>query len=73
MRTRRRLRAELRRIQEATATPMILVTHDLTEVRQLSDSLVVIEYGQVLAAGPTEAVLAEAEAIFSELTEESIE
>jgi spermidine/putrescine transport system ATP-binding protein len=44
--TRRRLRAELRRIQQATATPMLLVTHDPAEVRQLADTLVVFENGR---------------------------
>ncbi len=73
LRTRRRLRAELRRIQEATSTPMILVTHDLAEVRQLSDSLVVIDQGRVLATGATETLLADAVGIIAELTEESIE
>lgn len=57
-RVRRRLRDELRRIHEATGTPMLLVTHDVAEVRQLSDFLVVIDEGRVLRAGATEDVLA---------------
>jgi molybdate transport system ATP-binding protein len=57
LRARRRLREELRRIQEATGTPMILVTHDLAEVRQLSDTLVLLDAGRVVASGPTEALL----------------
>lgn len=58
LRVRRRLRDELRRIHEMTGTPMLLVTHDLNEVRQLSDSLVLLEHGRVLATGPTPEVLA---------------
>lgn len=73
LRTRRRLRAELRRIQEATSTPMILVTHDLAEVRQLSESLVVLDGGRVREAGATRALLADPDGILAELTEESID
>jgi ABC-type sulfate/molybdate transport systems ATPase subunit len=57
-RVRRRLRDELRRIHQATGTPMLLVTHDITEVRHLADFLVVIDEGRVLRAGPTGDVLA---------------
>ena len=70
LRTRRRLRSELLRIQAATATPMILVTHDLGEVRQISDSLVVLDSGRVLQAGETGALLADPGAILRELAEE---
>ena len=59
LRARRRLRAELRRIQQTTGTPMLLVTHDLGEVRQLSDSLVVLDRGAVVRAGRTAEVLAD--------------
>jgi molybdate transport system ATP-binding protein len=58
-RVRRRLRAELRRIHQETAVPMVLVTHDLVEVRQLSDWVVLYERGRVLRAGPTPAILAD--------------
>jgi molybdate transport system ATP-binding protein len=58
-RVRRRLRAELLRIHNATGTPMLLVTHDLAEVRHLSDSLVLLDQGSVLQAGPTAEVLRE--------------
>lgn len=57
LRVRRRLREELRRIHQMTGTPMLLVTHDLHEVKQLSDSLVLVEHGRVLASGPTASVL----------------
>ena len=73
LRTRGRLRSELLRIQAATSTPMILVTHDLTEVRQISDSLVVLDDGRVLQAGPTKTLLADPGAILRELVEESID
>jgi molybdate transport system ATP-binding protein len=66
---RRRLRAELRRIQEATSTPMLLVTHDLSEVRQLSDSLVVLDRGRVVAAGSAAAVLADPGRVLADLVE----
>jgi len=56
-RVRRRLREELRRIHEVTRTPMLLVTHDLAEVRQLADSTVLMDAGSILRAGPTAAVL----------------
>jgi molybdate transport system ATP-binding protein len=57
-RVRRRLRAELRRVHDTTGTPMLLVTHDLAEVRQLSDWVVLYSSGRVLQAGPTTEVLA---------------
>jgi len=56
-RVRRRLRAELRSVHDATGIPMLLVTHDLAEVRQLADQLVLYSGGRVLQAGPTEQVL----------------
>jgi molybdate transport system ATP-binding protein len=56
---RRRLRAELRRIHEATGVPMVLVTHSHAEMRGLSDWLVLCDAGRVLRAGATAEVLAE--------------
>jgi molybdate transport system ATP-binding protein len=58
-RVRRRLRGELRRIHELTGVPMILVTHSQAEMRELSDSLVLVEAGRVLRSGPTAEVLAD--------------
>jgi molybdate transport system ATP-binding protein len=58
-RVRRRLRGELRALHEATDVPMLLVTHDLAEVRHLADRLVLLDAGQVLRVGPTPEVLAE--------------
>jgi ABC-type sulfate/molybdate transport systems ATPase subunit len=57
-RVRSRLRRELRRVQEATGVPMILVTHDLAEVQQLAPWLVVYDQGRVLCSGSTQDVLA---------------
>jgi molybdate transport system ATP-binding protein len=58
-RVRRRLRDELRELHAATGVPMVLVTHDLAEVRQLAGWLVVYGSGRVLATGPTDRILAE--------------
>jgi molybdate transport system ATP-binding protein len=58
-RVRRRLRAELLELHRVTGTPMLLVTHDLAEVRQLAGHLVLYEAGRVLRAGPTAEVLAD--------------
>jgi molybdate transport system ATP-binding protein len=73
LRVRRRLRAELRHIHQATGTPMLLVTHDLAEVKQLCDSLVVLDRGRVLRAGATPDVLADADGSLEELLQESLE
>jgi ABC-type sulfate/molybdate transport systems ATPase subunit len=70
LRVRRRVRAELRQIHAVTRTPMLLVTHDLAEVRQLADSIVVLDGGRVLGAGPTGPVLAQREGPVAELIRE---
>jgi molybdenum ABC transporter ATP-binding protein len=57
LRVRRRLRTELLRIHQATGTPMLLVTHDLGEVRQLAADVVLLENGRVLRRGPTRDLL----------------
>jgi molybdate transport system ATP-binding protein len=57
-RTRRRLRKTLLELQTATQIPMVLVTHDLSEVREVADWLVLYENGLVLQEGPTEEVIA---------------
>lgn len=73
MRVRKRLRTELRRIHEVTGTPMLLVTHDLAEVRQLSDTLVLIEDGRVVCSGTTQELLTHpVDSRLSELLEESV-
>jgi len=55
---RAQLRRELALIQEQTGMPMLLVTHDLAEVRQLASFLVLYYDGHVLQQGPTAEVLA---------------
>src|SRR5690606_22506253 len=57
LRIRRRLRAELRRLHEITGTPMLLVTHDLHDVRDLADTLVLLDHGRVVAKGGTARLL----------------
>ena len=54
---RGRPREQLRAVHERTRIAMILVTHDLAEVRALADSLVVYAAGRVLQVGPTTDVL----------------
>jgi molybdate transport system ATP-binding protein len=70
-RVRRGLRDELRSLHRRTGVPMILVTHSLDDVRALSDELVLIDAGRVVAAGRTSELLAsppsgEARALVSE-------
>ncbi len=52
-RIRRGLRDALREVQRTTDTPMILVTHSLPDVRELSDTLVLMDEGRVVATGAT--------------------
>jgi iron(III) transport system ATP-binding protein len=54
---RRRLRDELRRLHDATGTPMLLVTHDLAEVRQLADFVVLLDDGNVVRSGSAAEIL----------------
>ncbi|MCY0388732.1 ATP-binding cassette domain-containing protein [Robbsia sp. Bb-Pol-6] len=55
---RRQLRESLRELQKQISATTILVTHDPDEAALLADELLVIDRGQVLQAGPTEAVFA---------------
>ncbi len=55
--TRGKLRAELARLRRELAIPIVLVTHDLDEARQLADRLVVLHRGKTLQAGTPEDVL----------------
>jgi ABC-type sulfate/molybdate transport systems ATPase subunit len=57
-RIRRELRDALRSLHSRTGVPMILVTHALADVRSLAEELVLLDHGRVLAAGPTEEILA---------------
>jgi molybdate transport system ATP-binding protein len=56
-RVRRRLRTELRRVHEVTQVPMVIVTHNQAEMRELSDWVVLYDAGRVLRSGPTDEVL----------------
>ena len=55
--TRHDLRALLRTFLVTEQIPTVLVTHDPTDVRTLSDQVVVLDQGQILQAGPTADVL----------------
>jgi ABC-type sulfate/molybdate transport systems ATPase subunit len=56
-RVRAGLREALRDIQGRTGVPMVLVTHGLEDVRALSDTLVLIDRGRVVASGETGQIL----------------
>ena len=42
----------LRRVRDVTRIPMLYVSHDLREILDLTDRIVVLEKGQVIGAGP---------------------
>jgi molybdate ABC transporter permease protein len=50
---RRRLQQWITDLQQSTGTPMLLVTHDIDEAHRLSNELLVIDGGRLLAHGPT--------------------
>jgi len=56
-RVRGELRDALRALQERTGVPMVLVTHSLEDVRTLTDTLILLDHGKVVAAGPTRDIL----------------
>ena len=56
------LREQLRAIHARTEVPMILVTHDVDDVRRLADTVVLYGHGMVLEVGATGDVLAGREA-----------
>ena len=56
------LREQLRAIHARTEVPMILVTHDVDDVRRLADTVVLYGHGTVLEVGATSDVLARREA-----------
>jgi ABC-type sulfate/molybdate transport systems ATPase subunit len=58
---RDRLREQLRGIHTRTQVPMILVTHDVADVRRLADTVVLYGHGEVLQVGATADVLARRE------------
>ena len=71
---RKQLQDELRRIQAATGKTIVFVTHDLPEAFSLASHIVVLRDGQVVQAGPPEALLfAPASPFVSEYLAESRE
>lgn len=56
---RRRLLGFMRRVREDFDLPMLVVTHDPTEVQALCDSVVVLREGRVVARGAPNDVLAD--------------
>ena len=51
----------LERLRDLAGLPILYVTHDLAEVDRLADTLVLMEAGRVLAAGPVAALAARAD------------
>lgn len=56
--TRRRLRNELAELRRELPMPVILVTHDLGDVKRLADRICVLSHGRILQSGPVEQVMA---------------
>ena len=54
---RRRILPYLIRVADELDVPLVLVTHDATEVRAVCDEVVVLERGAVVAHGPPDVVL----------------
>jgi molybdate transport system ATP-binding protein len=52
VRLRRRMREELADVQQRFSVPLVLITHDLQDVEQLAQTLVVIDLGQVTRTVP---------------------
>jgi len=55
--TRRKLYQELAQLRTRLEIPMLLVTHDMREVQQLADKLVLIHRGTSLQSGPVETLM----------------
>ncbi len=53
----------VRRLRDEMGVTVVLVEHDLSFVRALTERLVVLDFGRVIASGPTEEVLALPEVI----------
>jgi molybdate transport system ATP-binding protein len=49
--TRQTLYRELAGLRREVSTPMVLVTHDLSEARRLADRVVIVDAGQTLQSG----------------------
>lgn len=56
--TRRKLRRELAELRRDLPMPVVLVTHDLDDVRRLADRLCVMHRGKILQTGSVEEVMA---------------
>jgi molybdate transport system ATP-binding protein len=52
---RRRILPYLERVRDELTVPIIYVTHDPSEVRQLAEHVIVLKDGRVAAAGPPDA------------------
>lgn len=50
--TRQTLYHELATLRQGVSTPMVLVTHDLSEARRLADRVVIMDAGETLQSGP---------------------
>jgi molybdate transport system ATP-binding protein len=55
---RRRVLPFLRRIRSELSIPMLLVTHEPTEVEALCDTMIALDQGRVVGSGPVREVLA---------------
>jgi molybdate transport system ATP-binding protein len=56
--TRQTLYRELAALRQEVSTPMVLVTHDLSEARRLADRVVILDAGETLQSGPPAKVFA---------------
>lgn len=56
--TRQTLYRELAALRKDVSTPMVLVTHDLSEARRLADRVVILDAGHTLQSGPPAQVFA---------------
>jgi molybdate transport system ATP-binding protein len=56
--TRQTLYRELAALRQQVSTPMVLVTHDLSEARRLADRVVIVDAGVTLQSGPPAKVFA---------------
>ncbi len=56
--TRQTLYRELAALRKDVSTPMVLVTHDLSEARRLADRVVILDAGETLQSGPPAQVFA---------------
>jgi molybdate transport system ATP-binding protein len=56
LRLRRRMREELTDMQQRFSVPLVLITHDLQDVEQLAQTLVVIDFGEVTRTVPLQSL-----------------